>query len=299
MSLQREVKELIRGEVRFNEALSRHTSLRIGGPAEVWAEPQDLDDLVKLVRYSTEKNIPFFVIGGGNNLLVRDEVIRGIVISLKSECFRRIELEGDCGLRASGGASLLGLVETAKENGLGGLEFMVGIPGTVGGAVAMNAGTRERTFGEVSGEIKVMDKEGKVFRLFKNEINFGYRTSGLDGYIIVESSLKLEKKPRSEIEKEMDKFLKLRSHIRRLNLPNAGSIFKNPKDSELPSGRLIELSGLGGSSVGSAQVWPEHCSFIVNLGDATSKDVSGLIEMIRTKVKADHSIDLELEVKVI
>jgi len=299
MNLKREIKGLVRGKVFFDEPLSRHTSFRIGGPAEVWVEPEDLEDLIEVVKYSSTNGIPIFVIGGGNNLLVRDEGIRGIIINLSSNYFKRIDSDRDYGLRAFGGANLAELVEVAQKFGLGGLEFMVGIPGTVGGAVMMNAGCYDKSIGELVWEVRALDREGKVVSLSKEGLNFGYRSSSLGGYIVLEVYLRLEKKAGVEIDKEMGRFREMKAHLDGLDLPNAGSIFKNPDGVTPSSGRLIELSGLKGISFGGAQVWPRHCNFIVNRGDATAKDVLTLIAQIRDKVRSDHGLDLELEIKII
>lgn len=297
--LGKDIVNLVRGKVFFDEPLSRHTSFRIGGPAEVWVEPEDLEDLIEVVKYSSTNGIPIFVIGGGNNLLVRDEGIRGIIINLSSNYFKRIDPDGDRGLRAFGGANLAELVEVAQKFGLGGLEFMVGIPGTVGGAVMMNAGCYDKSIGELVWEVRALDREGKVVSLSKEGLNFGYRSSSLGGYIVLEVYLRLEKKAGVEIDKEMGRFREMKAHLDGLDLPNAGSIFKNPDGVAPSSGRLIELSGLKGISFGGAQVWPRHCNFIVNRGDATAKDVLTLIAQIRDKVRSDHGLDLELEIKII
>lgn len=299
MGLQRDVKGLIKGKVRFNEPLSEHTSFGIGGPAEVWAEPEDLEDLAKLVRYSSTNDVRIFIIGGGNNLLVRDEGIPGITISLTSKNFKRIESGGPTGLRADSGVRIQRLVEVAGDKGLGGLEFMVGIPGTVGGAVMMNAGCFDRSFGDLVRKIGVMDKNGKVVSLGREEINFGYRSSDLEGFIVLDIFLELKPKASLQIDKAMKRYLQMKRHRGELDLPSAGSIFKNPAGTQLLSGRLIELSGFKGRSCGRAQVWPKHCNFIVNLGGATAKDVVTLIDQIQSKVRSDHGINLELEVKVV
>lgn len=299
MNLKREIRSLVRGRFCFDEPLSRHTSFRIGGPAEVWVEPEDLEDLIEVVKYSSTNGIQLFVIGGGSNLLVRDEGIRGITVSLSSSYFRRIGTDGDCGLRAFGGATMSELIEVARKNGLGGLEFMVGIPGTVGGAVVMNAGCHGKSIGELVREVRALDREGKVVSLSKERLNFGYRSSSLGGYIVLEVYLRLNKREMVEIDKEMKRYRRMKAHLDELSQPNAGSIFKNPDGVAPPSGRLIELSGLKGISFGGAQVWPGHCNFIVNRANATAKDVLTLIAQIKDKVRSDHGLDLELEIKII
>lgn len=299
MNLKKEVRRLLKGRVCFDEPLSEHTSFKIGGPAEVWAEPEDLEDLPNLLKYSAKKQIPIFTIGGGSNLLVGDEGTKGIALNLGSDYFTEVEAGGSA-LMARAGANIARLVEVAVANGLGGLEFMTGIPGTVGGAVMMNAGCKGKSLGALISKVRVIDaRSGRIYDLKREEIDFDYRRSGLEGYIILDIYLQLRKRPGLEIDKAMRRYLQMKRQSQELDLPSAGSVFKNPKGSLLSSGQLIELSGLKGRSVGAVQVSSKHCNFIVNRGRATAKDVMGLIEIIRRKVRSDHGIDLELEIKVI
>ncbi len=299
MNLEKEVRGLLKGSVCFGEPLSGHTSFRIGGPAEVWAEPEDTEDLANLLKYSSGNRISTFTIGGGNNLLVGDEGVKGITLNLGSSYFKKVE---PCrsALTARAGANLARLVEVARANSLGGLEFMTGIPGTVGGAVMMNAGCKGKSLGALISEVRVMDaRSGQTYNLRRDQIDFDYRRSGLEGYIILDICLQLERKAGPQIDKSMKRHLKMKRQSQELDFPSAGSVFKNPKGSLLSSGQLIELTGLKGRSVGDAQVSSKHCNFIVNRGNASAKDVMELIEIIRGKVRSDHGLDLELEIKVI
>ncbi|MEA3560190.1 MAG: UDP-N-acetylmuramate dehydrogenase [Candidatus Omnitrophota bacterium] len=297
-SLKDKIKKTIKGKVLFDEPMKLHTSFKIGGPAEAWVEPEDLDSLTRLIGIIDAEKISRLTIGAGSNILVRDEGFRGIVISLSSDYFKTVNTE-NCRIKASAGLKTAKFLKVMAERGLWGLEFMSAIPGTVGGAVMMNAGAKGKTIADLINRVEVMDETGRIFRLEKRKINFGYRFSGLDGYIILNAYFNLKKRPRDLINKDINRYARSKKDSQELDLPNAGSIFKNPSAISYTSAKLIELSGLKGKNMGDAQVSLKHANFIVNLNKARAKDVIGLIRLIRTRVKMDHGINLELEIKIV
>ena len=296
--LKNKIRKIIKGRVLFDEPMDLHTSFRIGGPAEAWAEPGDLKSLAGLIRLAGAEDIPLMIIGAGSNILVRDQGIKGIVVNLSSDYFKRIDAD-QRRAKAWSGVEVASLLRVMAEKGLAGLEFMADIPGTVGGAVMMNAGRRDRAIGDLISSVEVMDGKGETFKLEKRKIEFDYRFSGLDGYIILNADFNLDKKPSDLISREIGKYTFAKRNSQELELPSAGSIFKNPAAVSSTSARLIELSGLKGKRLGNAQVSLKHANFIVNLDRARARDVIGLIELIKSAVKKDHGVNLELEIKII
>jgi UDP-N-acetylmuramate dehydrogenase len=285
------------GGVRFDEPLSRRTTFRIGGPADAWFEPATVLDAQRAVALCAECGIPVTPIGGGSNLLVRDAGVRGLVIATRS--LRRLERLGPTGVIVEAGISTGRLLHAATEWELGGVEFLGGVPGSVGGGMIMNAGTYLGEFKDVTVEVaSVRILDGAMVRRAAAECGFAYRHSGLPtDEIVVESILRLRPRPRAEIEKDVRE-LRDRRHAREpKGFPNAGSIFKNPPGEY--AGRLIEAAGLKGRRVGGAEISPKHANWIVNAGSATCADVLELAAIARDAVAAHAGINLEMEVKVI
>jgi UDP-N-acetylmuramate--L-alanine ligase/UDP-N-acetylenolpyruvoylglucosamine reductase len=293
-------KKAIRGDVRSREPLSRRTSLGIGGPADIWVEPRDAADLKRALEFARDRAIPFFVIGNGSNLLAGDGGYRGMMINLGSDAFRRVRIDGTR-VRVGAGFGLPKLVRRCCEEGLAGLESLVGIPGTVGGAIRMNAGGYSnpvyRNIGSMVESLKVMDFEGKVRTLGRDEAGFGYRTSNLNGCVILEAVLKLEKGDSRDLVASSLRFLKMKREKHVLDKPNAGCVFKNPKGFPFTCGQMIDMLKFKGKRLGGAQISEKHANFIVNRSGATCKDVMALIDFVRRKVKQNYDIDLELEVE--
>jgi len=291
--------------LKYNEPLSRHTSFRIGGPAYLWAEPGNPKEILEIVSLAEGKNKKVIIAGNGTNLLARDEGFDGVIIHLAGD-FEKIESEGGGVIKAGSSFSLARLVKYALDKSLAGCEFLTGIPGDIGGAVFMNAGVRrpegEPGFIEIKEmlvDIEVLDLKDKTIKdLDKKDIDFKYRSSGLDGKIILGARLGLKKDKSEGIELRMAGFNKKREWLAKIGFPNAGSIFKNPSV-EKPAGMLIESCGLKGRRIGDAEISGVHANVIVNLGKATAKDVLGLIDLGRTSVKQKFGIELELELKVI
>lgn len=278
------------------EPLAKHTTLRVGGPADVYIEPADENDLAAVLKFCCEREVKFFILGRGSNLLVRDGGFRGVVICLSQPAFGKIEIDGEricCGA----GAKLKNVAVEAKRNGLSGVEFLEGIPGSVGGALRMNAGAMgDETFNFVE-SVRVMDFSGNISEMSPKEMDVTYRRCGiLKNHIALAVTFKCKKSSREEIEARMKSFSEKRWKSQPAS-PSAGCIFKNP--ATIPAGRLIDELGLKGLRVGGAKVSAEHGNFIVNGGTATARDVLELISLLRTKAKSERGIDLDAEVEIV
>ncbi|MDP3790600.1 MAG: UDP-N-acetylmuramate dehydrogenase [Candidatus Omnitrophota bacterium] len=295
-------KNLIKGDLRELEALSRHTSFKIGGPAALWAQPKDVSELKKVVLFAKENKIHTFVIGGGTNVLASDKGFNGIVIHLGSPEFKKVSIKGTT-LKAGAGSATPGLVRLSCGKGLSGLESLVGIPGTIGGAVYMNAGGWSsplyKNIGDYVSSLKVMDYNGRLKTLEREDIEFGYRRSSLSDYIITEVTLKLGREDSSALTSRCFKFLKMKKEKQVLDMPSAGCVFKNPKDFQFTTGQMIDTLGLKGRRVGGAEVSEKHANFIINRNSATSEDVLKLIDFVSKKVMDSYKVPLELEIKII
>lgn len=284
----------IRGEVLFDAPLADLTSLRIGGPADVLVSPEDVHDVCRIVRQASAAQVPVMVLGG-TNLLVQDGGIRGVVLSLSN--LAAIEKEDDRLVFAEAGVRMPTLLGFAVHHALSGLEWAAGIPGTVGGAVVMNAGTKLGEMQTCLDAIQMVNPEGRLLTYPATDVAFSYRSVNLPEGIVVGAWLRLTPASRETIESQTKSYLQYRKHSQPLSQPNAGSVFKNPRDTT--AGRLIEEAGLKGYRVGDAQVSTKHANFIVNLGGARSTDVLRLIETIRQEVLRRTGIRLELEWKVV
>lgn len=291
--------KLTSSTVLFDEPLSRHTSLRVGGPAWAWVWVKDVENLLKILQFSKEESLPICVIGGGCNILPKDEGFPGIVLNLRTPFFRRMELIGETMLEVGAGVSLEELVTFTRRRALGGLEMMTGVPGTVGGAIFVNAGSHERSIGDQVEEVVFLNAKREVERLRRRDISFEYRTSHFPEGLVLEAKLKVAPVDRAELDEQCRQFMLYKKRTQELVKPSAGCIFKNPKNSEKSSGEFIELSGLKGERVRDAQVSEKHANFIVNLGRATAGDVFALIERIQKRVKKNYGCDLELEVRLL
>jgi len=297
--LREHLSRATQSTVLFDEPLSRHTSLQVGGPAWAWIWVKDLENLLKILHFSEEEKFPVCIVGGGCNLLPKEEGFQGIVLNLRTPFFRRLELIGGTVLEAGAGVSLEELVAFTRRRGLGGLEMMTGVPGTVGGAIAVNAGSHNRSIGDQVEEITFLSPKREVIRLRRRDARFEYRASHLPEGFILEAKLKVVPVDRTQLDEQCRQFMIYKKMTQELVKPSAGCIFKNPKTSEKSSGELIELSGLKGERVGDAQVSEKHANFIVNVGCATSNDAFSLIERIQKRVKKDHGCELELEVRLL
>ena len=276
--------ELIGKErVLFEEPMSRHTTFRIGGPAEVFLMPESYGQIQKILKLCQKEKIPFFILGNGSNLLVSDSGYRGVIIQMDRN-MGEIRLEGN-EIRACAGALLSSIAAAAKKASLTGFEFAGGIPGTLGGAVMMNAGAYGGEMKDVLKEVTVMDAEGDIIVLPADKLEMGYRTSIIKtaGYLVLEAVISLEKGREEEIQAKMKELADRRVEKQPLEFPSAGSTFKRPEG--YFAGKLIMDSGLGGYRIGGAQVSEKHCGFVINAGGATAKDVVELMDHIINTVK--------------
>lgn len=291
------LKTLTRGVIRLDEPMRNHTSFRIGGPADALIMPADADDLRNIIGFANENDIPLEIMGNGTNLLVSDEGVDGIVIKIK-DCFDIIYIS-EQKVVVGAGYLLSRLSRLAAEHGLSGLEFAVGIPGTLGGAMVMNAGAHGGQMSDVVTNLTVLEPLGTIRTLAKEELGYGYRESKLQGpgFIVLEAELELKRGSAADIKQKMAGFLRWRKKSQPLNFPNAGSIFKNPENDY--AGRLIERSGCKGMMTGDAGVSDLHANFIVNKGNATARDVMNLINEVQRKVLEQLGVDLGLEIKII
>lgn len=295
MNVEQELSRILRGRYKKNEPMSLHTSWRVGGPADYYLYPGDRDELKEIVRFQKRAGLPLFVLGNGSNLLVRDGGIRGLVVHI-GEPFSYIRREGEM-LRAGAGTPLTLLAQKAAEEGLHGLGFAAGIPGTLGGALVMNAGAFGRYIGPLVAEVSIISPGGEEVRLAPEDIVFGYRQSNLSGRgIIVEALLKLEKGDPEALREEVERYHAERKR-RHPALPSAGSVFRNPPGN--PAGRLIEAAGGKGLSIGAARVSEKHANFIVNTGGASARDIETLIELVQQRVKEKFGVELETEVRIV
>ena len=296
---QKEIVKICGPKTRFDERLSSFTTYRIGGPADAICFVPDAETLRILLQFLDREGIVDYVIGRGSNLLVSDEGVRGCVILLRGDL---ATVSGDIThhgqLKAGGGLDLAELLNFCKQNGMAGLEFLSGIPGTLGGAIVMNAGAWGRFIGDQVREVLFMEHGGTWRKLSAAELKFGYRYAAIpQGAIVVEVVLETNPDNPEKIGEQIKEILLKRKAKQPLEQPSAGSVFKNPPG--LYAGQLIEAAGLKGSRIGDALVSPRHANFIVNAGQATAKDVLALIALIQERVWAAHGVRLEQEIKVI
>ena len=283
--------------VRFDVPLSRFTSLRVGGAADALASPPDRKTLGAGLRACAEHGVPVTVLGNGFNTLVRDGGVAGLVLRLHA--LKSLAREAGGPLRAEAGVTHASLTRHCVEHGLAGLEFGAGIPGTVGGWIAMNAGVPEREVKDVVDDVLVMEKDGAERSLAPDALRFEYRrAAGLpDGAVVVAAAFRVRDSSRSEVQEEVDRHLEKRQRTQPLDVPSCGSVFKNPPGDF--AGRLIEAAGLKGARMGGAEISSVHANFIVNRGGATARDVLALIDRARRTVRAGSGIELEPEVRIV
>ncbi|MBI3637590.1 MAG: UDP-N-acetylmuramate dehydrogenase [Candidatus Rokubacteria bacterium] len=286
----------IRGEVRFKEPLSFHTSLRIGGAADIFVVPQDVDDIRHALMFADREQLPVVVVGGGNNLLVKDRGVRGVVLKLEG-CLGRSQFHGEEAV-AGAGASLSALIREAAALNLGGLESLVGIPATIGGALAMNAGTPDGCIGDFVSAAYFLYPDGTLGEFKPNAGAFTYRQFHFPpGTVLVGCRLQFHRRPLPEIQKDIKQRLKLKKATQPLALASAGCVWKNPGHDV--AARLVEKVGLKGKRVHGAEVSSKHANFIVNRGGATAADIVALMELTRERVQAQFNILLEPEIRII
>ena len=283
--------------IRVDEPMSRHTTFRTGGPASLFMRVSDISLLKEIKRILEQAGEPYFIIGNGSNILVSDRGYDGAVISL--EQLSRVELRGENLVYAQAGALNSAIASFARDNSLTGFEFAAGIPGTIGGAMIMNAGAYGGEMKMITRQVEVLGPSGEEMVMDCDAMEFGYRTSAIKGrnYIVLSALLALEKGDPVLIREKMTELAMKRKEKQPLEFPSAGSTFKRPEG--YFAGKLIEDAGLKGFSVGDAQVSEKHCGFVINKGQATSSDIYALIQSVKTRVYDCFGVTLEPEVIMI
>ena len=300
-NLKSEIRELIKGEIRFDEPMSAHTSLKTGGPVEIMAFPEDPVSLKNILTAAEKENIPVFIFGGGTNLLAGDGKIEGIAVSLRA--FRSIELtreteENNAVLYVGAGVPLALLVNLARKNGYSGIEALAGIPGHIGGAVYMNAGSFGAEIRDVVVSVAIMNMHGEISVLEKDKLCFSYRSANLpEGSVILSANFILKKDDPAEVEKRTREFLEKKKAAQPPGKFSAGCVFKNPAGHA--AGRLIDAAGCKGMRAGDMEVSAMHANYFINKGKATCRDFIELMETVKAKVREYSGIELEPEVKII
>ena len=292
---QKFCREFGENRVLLEEPMKRHTTFRIGGPAEIFVIPDNIEDVRKIIEICNAEDIPYFILGNGSNLLVSDKGYRGVVIQIDRN-FGTVEIKGT-EIHASAGALLSTIAAAARKEALTGFEFAGGIPGTLGGAVVMNAGAYGGELKDVLKSVTVMDQKRNIFEIPAEELQMGYRTSIIKtaGYIVLNAVLSLKEGNPEEIKKLTRELSEQRISKQPLEYPSAGSTFKRPEG--YFAGKLIMDSGLRGYQVGGAQVSEKHCGFVINTGDATAEDVCSLMKNVIEIVHEKFGVTLEPEVK--
>lgn len=293
-------------EIKLNEPLAMHTSFKIGGPCSVFVTPSTEKDVKSVVRYAEDNNLSLIVIGNGTNILFPDKGFDGCVMRIAEPyfcdvklCCRGLTPDGTFRLEVGAGISMPKLLNLTVEYGLSGLEFMSGIPGTLGGAIVMNAGAQGKRISELIERVKVMNRQGAVYWVNNQDAGFGYRESRFrrNGESALGAELNLKQGDPTKINAQIQKILNERETKLPLEFPSAGCVFKNPP--AMPAGKLIELSGCKGMRIGDAQVSDKHANFIINLGTATYEDIKTLIKEIQVCVYKKFKIALEPELIIL
>ena len=282
--------------IKVNEPMKNHISFKVGGPADILLEPSDEKQIIKSIEICKNNNIPYIVIGNGSNLLVRDGGIRGVVIKLSGLNF--IKVDGNY-ISAGAGVVLKDVSDEALDNSLTGFEFASGIPGSVGGAVFMNAGAYDGEMKNIISSVTVLDKEGNILTLEKDELEFGYRTSSVktEGYIVISAQFELQLGDKVKIKNRIDELTQKREEKQPLEYASAGSTFKRPEG--YFAGKLIQDAGLKGFTIGGAAVSQKHSGFVINTGNATAQDVLDVIKHVQDEVKNQFGVELKTDVRII
>ncbi|MBQ6807487.1 MAG: UDP-N-acetylmuramate dehydrogenase [Lachnospiraceae bacterium] len=289
------IKSIVpRERLLFDEPMSNHTTFRVGGEADCMILIEEEDELLKLIPFFRKIEQDYFVLGNGSNLLVGDKGYRGIVLKL-GEGMKQIIVEENC-IHVQAGALLSATAVVARDAGLTGMEFAAGIPGSVGGAIVMNAGAYDGEMKQIVESVKVMNQEGEIMVLDNDTMEFGYRTSIIKNrpFVVLEVVLQLQTGDKDEIQAKMDELAEKRRSKQPLNYPSAGSTFKRPEGHF--AGKLIMEANMRGFRIGGAQVSEKHCGFVVNTGKATAADIKEVIEEVQTRVKERFHVTLEPEV---
>lgn len=290
-------QQLTTGTLLEQELMSRHTSFRIGGPADYFVEPASVDELAGVLSLARQEKVPFFIVGNGSNLLVSDEGFRGMIVHTGGS-LRSISVEGDV-IYAQAGALLGAVAGAALEAELTGMEFAAGIPGTLGGAVCMNAGAYGGEMKDILLDAEVLTQDGERLVIPVEELDLSYRHSIIfeKNYIVLAAHIRLSRGDKTQIRNRMNELAGARKEKQPLEYPSAGSTFKRPEG--YFAGKLIQDARLKGYTVGGAQVSEKHSGFVINRGGATAEEVRFLIRQVRSKVKQQFGVELEPEVRML
>ncbi|MBR3163439.1 MAG: UDP-N-acetylmuramate dehydrogenase [Clostridia bacterium] len=286
-------------KIFINEPMSRHTSFKIGGPAEVFVKATTINDIRNVIQFTRKNNMPLNIIGNGSNLLVKDEGIKGIVLKPQLTQIKIEKENNDINVRVESGVTIGYLAQKLLQESITGFEELSGIPGTIGGAVRMNAGAHGKEIKDIVEKTTYMDMQGDIHTITNKDHQFQYRNSIFikEKYIVIETTFKLKSGNKETIKTKMEEFLKWRKENQPLDYPNAGSTFKRGKN--FVTAKIIDECGLKGFSVGGAQVSTKHAGFIINTGNATAKDVLSLIDYVTQQVYSKTGEKIELEIEVI
>jgi UDP-N-acetylmuramate dehydrogenase len=304
-NLKNQLQQRFTDRIRFDEPMSAHTSFRVGGPADALVTVTDEKEMAFLMPFLHDNGLPFLILGGGTNLLVKDGGFPGVVIFMTGRLSEIFQIAATK-MTAMAGAKLNKLCRYAIEKGLAGMNFAVGIPGTVGGAIRMNAGTATGAMGGVLESVRVMGSDGEIIKLDASRLRFGYRhmtlpetmNPGVNPFVIIDGQFSLAAGSPETLAAEADVLLKKRKAAQPVHLASAGCFFKNPAESEA-AGKLIDMAGLKGLRVGDAEVSALHANYLVNRGNASAADILKLMEIVREKVVAAFNIYLEPEVQIV
>lgn len=280
---------------KLDEPMAPHTWLKVGGSAQIFIEPRNVDELVEVVKAIAQEDLPVKVLGGGSNILVRDDGFSGVVLKLSGDEFSQVSVEGNL-VTAGGAAALSNTISLAVGAGLAGLENLVGIPGTIGGAIHGNSGGRHGDIGQFVKSVDVLTAKGQRFTRTGDELTFEYRSSSVNELVILSAELELTPEDADVISKRMRQIWIVKKAAQPFSFQSAGCIFKNPRG--LSAGALIEQAGLKGTRVGNAEVSDRHANFIVTHPEASAEDVLHLIDVIRSRVHEVHGVELETEIQI-
>lgn len=289
-----EIQKIFKGRIILNEPLAKYTTFRIGGDADYFVEPTDVDDVINIIEYANSHSVPYYVMGNGSNILISDDGIRGIVINLETG-FNYLKNENEI-IVAGAGVKIARFVDYCIQNNYSGVEMLAGIPATVGGALVMNAGAYGGEIADYVTEVKVI-KSGKLKTLKKEDCGFKYRNSDLKNSVVLEASFKLETGDKEKISQKRKELIIHRNETQPVEIPNAGCVFKNPGVKK--AAILIEQCGLKGTKFGGAMVSHKHANFIVNFDNASANDVIELVKLVKRSVFEKTGIILEMEVKLV
>ena len=299
-TLKQEISNLgiIKENILFDEPMSNHTTFKVGGPAECYIKIDDIQDLRKVLKFAKDKNIAITVLGNGSNVLVLDKGIKGIVLNIRFNKIEMVNLDGKFFATIGAGVKISVFGHLLLKNELTGFEELSGIPGTIGGAVRMNAGAHGKEFKDIVNFVNCMDYDGNIKRFENEEMNFAYRSSMLKDkkYIVLEVGMQFQKGNEEEIKAKMEEYATYRKEKQPIEYPSAGSTFKRGED--FITAKLIDEAGLKGYHIGGAEVSTKHAGFIINKGNATAKDILELIEYVKKTVEEKFNKKIELEIEI-